>query len=178
MLAFAAALALLSLVAMAAASARIRVDWRGTPRGFAPRPALRSAELGPWDPSPAWPAPLRSPGADRPTEFRGLSAPTWPAVPTARPPRIERRLGNSRRREAWCCVVVASQTPLSSGLEFLSRRIMTMRSPTYTAVQPNMGRVEGSASARASSAKAKGIGRLGVMERTRAAWKRKGGVHL
>src|SRR6185437_7299733 len=65
------------------------IDWRGTPRGFAPRPAFRSAELGPWDPNPAGPAPLRSPGADRPTDFRGLSAPTWPAVPTARPPRWE-----------------------------------------------------------------------------------------
>jgi len=97
MLAFAAALALLSLVAMAAASARIRVDWRGTPRGFAPRPALRSAELGPWDPSPAGPAPLRSPGADRPTEFRGHSAPTWPAVPTARPPRPAAVAGRATR---------------------------------------------------------------------------------
>src|SRR6185437_888585 len=68
------------------------IDWRGTPRGFAPRPALRSAERARCDartpgPSPAGPAPLRSAGADRFTEFRGHSAPTWPAVPTARPPR-------------------------------------------------------------------------------------------
>src|SRR6185312_17194567 len=72
------------------------IDWRGTPRGFAPRPALRSAERARCDartpgPSPAGPAPLRSPGAQThafaPSEFRGHSAPTWPAVPTARPPR-------------------------------------------------------------------------------------------
>jgi len=79
-----------------AAKVSWHVDWRGTPRGFAPRPALRSAERARRDartpgPSPAGPAPLRSPGAQThafaPTEFRAHSAPTWPAVPTARPPR-------------------------------------------------------------------------------------------
>src|SRR6185437_6555486 len=55
------------------------------------RQSVLAATLAPRDPSPAGPAPLRSPGADRPTEFRGLSAPTWPAVPTARPPRDVRR---------------------------------------------------------------------------------------
>src|SRR6185312_6767457 len=67
------------------------------PRGAPPRDPLYArqgvlaATLAPRDPSPAGPAPLRSPGAQThafaPSELRGHSAPTWPAVPTARPPR-------------------------------------------------------------------------------------------
>src|SRR6185437_12689681 len=56
-----------------------------------------STGLGPWDPSPApddavaargrfGAAPRCLPGAGRPSEFRGLFTPTWPTVPTARPP--------------------------------------------------------------------------------------------
>jgi hypothetical protein len=80
----------LAAVALLAIS-RKSVDWRGTPRGSAARPAYARAAGDPGAPQPAGAASRRLPGAGRPSEFRGLLAPSWPAVPTARPPRAVRK---------------------------------------------------------------------------------------
>jgi hypothetical protein len=56
---------------------------------------------------------------------------------------IERMLGKSRRKLSWYALVVASHTPLSGKLSGLSRKMSTILFSTYTARQPNMGRVHG-----------------------------------
>ena len=65
------------------------IDWRGAPLGYAERPAYAQPAGDPREPRPAGAAPLRSPGEGSPSEFRGLLAPSLPAVQTARPPRGE-----------------------------------------------------------------------------------------
>jgi len=66
---------------------RRTIDWRGTPLGYAGRPAYAQPAGDPREPRPAGAAPLRLPGSGRRSEFRGLLASNLPTVQTARPPR-------------------------------------------------------------------------------------------
>ncbi len=78
--------------AKTAGAAPAPIAWRGPQRGYAARPAYAPAGPGtPARPSPAdaslGAAPRRLPGAGRPAEFRGLSAPALLPEQMARPPR-------------------------------------------------------------------------------------------
>ncbi len=91
-------------------------------------------------------------------ELIGSSCQPVTAVPKT---DMERMFGNSRRRLSWCSAVVAIQTPSSGLPSRLSRRMRTILSSTYTARQPNIGRVMGFIPSRASSTNPRGSGFFG-----------------
>jgi hypothetical protein len=89
---------------------------------------------------------------------------------------MERRFGKSRRSDAWWSFVVISQTPLSATRSGLSRSSRTICWPTYTPVQPNMGRVSGDRETKASKTKACGMVLRGFFVKNRSGSGKAAGV--
>jgi len=95
--------------------------------------------------------------ADTPSKSSASAGRTCqPVTPPPASTLIDRMVGISARSVSWCSTVVAIHTPSSHFGPPLSRRTNTILSSTYTAWQPNIGRVQGSSTASSSSTKSKG----------------------